>query len=175
MGSAHIRILLADQEALFRGAVRIALQDQSDLELIAETAEAPQTVVEVARRRPDVVVLNMDLPGGGVRVTRWVRKRVPQCRILILAEQAEEEEIIKALEAGASGYLPRQCSAQELMDGIRAANHGEFVMPSRMLSMLLGRLIAKEMERDDTVRLDEDRVIQLDELARTRQRGDRPS
>lgn len=178
-----IRVLIADREPLYRGAIQTALGQSEEIELVADTVNAPQAIVELARLLPDVVLVDMNLPGGATRVIEWASKQVRGCRVLAIAEREDEMSIIRVLDAGAGGYLSRRCTESELIAGIKATCRGEFVMPPGVLSTLLrrltvgarnniiGQLRASEELRleQDEIFLDEHRVINLDAVeARSR-------
>ena len=180
-----IRVLVADREPHYRGTVLTALGTSDEIEIVAESVNAPQTIVDLARFLPDVVLVDMALPGDATRVIEWVSRAVRGCRVLAILEQADEMSIIRVLNAGASGYVSRTSTDAELIDGIKASCRGEFVMPPGMLSTLLrrlsvgarkdilGRLRAQDelrLERDE-IYLDEHRIIKLDALDEARSRN----
>jgi two-component system response regulator DesR len=162
-----IRVVVADRQALFRGAIATALSDAEDIEVVGSTGNAPQAIVELARLLPDVALVDMDLPGGAERVIRWSRKKVMTCRVLAIAEREDEGSIVEILEAGASGYLSRKCTEQELIDAVRATSSNDFVMPPGMLSTLLRKLtvgarddILTQLRSQEELRLEDDLRIE---------------
>jgi two-component system NarL family response regulator len=169
-----IRVVVADRQALFRGAIATAVSEVDDIEVVGSTGNAPQTIVELARLLPDVVLVDMDLPGGARRVIQWARKKVMTTRVLAIAEREDENSVVEILDAGASGYLSRKCTEQELIDAIRATSHNDFVMPPGMLSTLLRKLTVgareeilttlrtkEELRLEDDLRIENPEEIEL--------------
>ena len=108
-GEATLRILLADEQSLFREAVRVVLETQPDIEVVAEARDGLQAVAEVEEFKPDVALLDINLPNcDGIRATALIRERVPDCKVLVLTGEEDQETLVEALEAGASGYLTKE-------------------------------------------------------------------
>lgn len=148
-----LRVLLADEQALFREVVRMALQSQPDIRVVAEAADGVQAVAEAERTGPDVAVLDAELPNcDGIRATALIRERVPDCRVLLISRDQSDWILAKGLEAGATGYLTKESRLAELIDATRAIRRGETLIPQNMLQPLLGRLIRGHKERDEALR-----------------------
>lgn len=148
-----MRILLADEHALFREAMRVVLENQPDLTVVAEAGDGLQAISEAERVRPEVALLDTDLPNcNGVRATYLIKERVPECRVLVLATQEDQATLIAALEAGATGYLTKDRPLAELIDAARDVYRGETRIPRGMLGALLSRLILRRREQDVALR-----------------------
>jgi DNA-binding NarL/FixJ family response regulator len=104
-GDACIRVLIADGDTLIRDDLRRAIEKDGGLEVCAEAADAAGAVAAALRARPDVSVLDVGLPGGGVSATWEIGGRLPRTKIVMLAESANDGELFAALRAGAEGYL----------------------------------------------------------------------
>jgi len=153
IGDAGVRILLADEQSLFREAVKVVLGNEDDLEVVAEARDGVQAVSEAERVRPDVALIDAGLPNcDGVSATALIRERVPECRILVLAGEEDHRTLIDALEAGASGYLTKECPLGELIEAARAVHRGEILIPPRMLGPLLRGLISRRRDQDEALR-----------------------
>ncbi|MDP1580749.1 MAG: response regulator transcription factor [Candidatus Didemnitutus sp.] len=143
-----IRLLLVDDQSLFREALRSLLSLQSDLEIVAEAENGERAVALTRVHRPDVVLLDLRMPVlGGVEATRRIAQLVPATRVIVLTTFDEDEEIFDALRAGAVGYLLKACSAEKLCESIRAAAKGTSVLePSVAAKVMaeLDRLTARE-------------------------------
>ena len=149
----RIRILLADEQSLFREAVRSVLEAEPDFEVVGEARDGLQAVAEAERSQPDVVLLDARLPNcDGIRATGLIRDLVPASRVLILCEEEDDRVLVHALEAGASGFLSKGSPLSELIDAARSLARGEILIPPRMLGGLLARLIRRRREQDDALR-----------------------
>jgi DNA-binding NarL/FixJ family response regulator len=150
----RVRILIADDQSLFREAVRVVLSSEDDLEVVGEARDGLQAVADVERLRPDVALLDADLPNcDGIRATRQIVERVAGCRVIVLSSREDERVLVAAMEAGASGYLPKQVPLVDLIGATRAVDRGEALVPPRMLATLLQRLIQRRRERDEALKV----------------------
>jgi two-component system NarL family response regulator len=148
-GQGTIRILLADQHALFREAVRSGLEGERDLQVVGEARNGPEAVSEAERSLPDVAVIDADLPiTNGVHTTTLVREQVPHCRVLVLSATEDYRRLTEVLDAGASGYLTKEAPLAELVNAIRAVHGGDTLVPPRMLGPLLTSLLRRRREQD---------------------------
>ncbi len=149
----RVRVLLADEQALFREAMRVVLSSQEDLEVVGEAEDGQQAVVEAVRVLPDVALLDATLPNGdGIHATAQIVDRVPNCRVIVFSGQEDERILLEALEAGAAGYLSKESPLAELIEATRAVHRGEALVPPRMLGAVLQRLIQRRRERDAALR-----------------------
>ena len=152
-GDGSIRVLLADEQSLFRQAVKVVLSSEDDLVVVGEAADGLQAIAEVERVRPDVALLDADLPNcDGIRATQQISLRVPDCRVIVFSAQEDEQVLVQALEAGASGYLSKGSPLVDLIDATRAVHRGDALVPPRMLGALLQRLIHRRRERDEALK-----------------------
>jgi DNA-binding NarL/FixJ family response regulator len=148
-----IRVLLADEQSLFRDAVKVVLSNEDDLVVVGEAGDGLQAVAEAERVQPDVALLDAALPNcDGIRATQQIGLRVPDCRVIVFSAQEDEQILVQALEAGASGYLSKGAPLAELINATRAVHRGEALVPPRMLGALLRRLIVRRRERDDALK-----------------------
>jgi two-component system NarL family response regulator len=150
---AVVRVLLADEQSLFREAMKIVLGSQEDLEVVGEARDGMQAVAEVERVRPDVALLDAGLPNfDGIRATALIAERAPDCQVIVLSAQEDERVLVRAMEAGASGYLSKASPMSDLIEAARAVHRGEALVPPRMLGALLKRLVQRRRERDDALK-----------------------
>jgi DNA-binding NarL/FixJ family response regulator len=154
MTDGTVRVLLADGHSLFREAMRVVLDAQDDLSVVAEAADGVQALAAARETDPDVGLVNLELPNSdGLHTTATLIDAVPSCRVLVLSDQEDEDLLVMALEAGASGFITKGSPVHELISATRRVHAGEAVVPPQMLGGLLGRLIARRRERDQALRL----------------------
>ncbi|WKX71225.1 DNA-binding response regulator [Streptomyces sp. XD-27] len=124
-GPGEVRLLLADDEHLIRGALAALLALEDDLRVVAEAATGPEALAMARAHRPDVAVLDLQMPGAdGVAVATSLRAELPDCRIMIVTSHGRPGHLKRALEAGVRGFVPKTVSAQRLAEIIRAVHGG---------------------------------------------------
>jgi DNA-binding NarL/FixJ family response regulator len=149
----RIRVLLADEQALFREAVKVVLSNVDDLLVVGEARDGLEAVMEAERVHPDVALLDATLPNcDGIHATIQITELVPSCRVIVLSGQQDERVLLDALEAGASGYLSKESPISDLIAATRSVHRGEALVPPNMLGALLKRLIERRRERDEALR-----------------------
>ena len=127
-----IRVMLVDDHTILRDGLRALLRREPDIEVVAEAAGGVEAVTIAAQCVPDVVVMDLSMPGGdGATATRELAQLARPPRVLILTMHAEEEQLIPLLEGGASGFLSKDTAERELVEAIRIVASGDvFVRPS---------------------------------------------
>jgi len=127
-----IRILLADDQSLFREALRMLISSQADLEVVGEAANGAEAVKLADSFRPNVVLMDLQMPVmNGVAATRQIHSTQPDCHVIALTTFDGDEYIFDCLRAGAVGYLLKDAPSENLFAAIRAAARGEsFLQPS---------------------------------------------
>jgi DNA-binding NarL/FixJ family response regulator len=146
-----IRLMLVDDQSLFREALRTLLALQPDFEIAAEAENGERAVALAQTHKLDVILMDLRMPVmGGEEATRRVLAAAPAARVVVLTTFEEDEEIFEAMRAGALGYLLKACSADKLCDSVRAAAQGTSVLePSVAARMMaeLNRLTTKAGKR----------------------------
>ena len=126
-GEARLRVMVVDDHPMWRDAVERDLQD-AGYDVVAVAADGHQAMARFRAARPQVVVLDLQIPGpGGVEVTSDVLGHDPSARVLILSASGEHEDVLEAVKAGATGYLVKSASRQELLDAVRRVAAGDSV------------------------------------------------
>ena len=137
----RIRLLIVDDHEVVRLGLRTLLADEPDLEVVAEAGTAEEALVQVANHDPDVVILDIQLPGrSGLEACQEIRKKFPETQVVILTSHGGESYAEQALRAGAAGYVLKQVGNEELVRAIRAANRGEIALDPRTAARVVGRL-----------------------------------
>jgi two-component system, NarL family, response regulator DesR len=115
-----IRLLLADDQALVRGALAALLDLESDLTVVAEVGRGDEVVAMARRTQPDVALLDVEMPGlDGIAATAQLRRAVPGCRVLIVTTFGRPGYLRRAMAAGASGFIVKDTPARQLADAVR--------------------------------------------------------
>lgn len=136
-----IRILLADDHPVVREGIRGMLQSYDDIEVVGQAGSGPEAVSLVAVLKPDLVLMDLRMPGGdGVAATRAIAAEYPGTRVVVLTTYETDQDILRAIEAGASGYLLKDIAPADLARSVRSAAAGETVLATSAASALLGRL-----------------------------------
>ncbi|WP_344877066.1 response regulator transcription factor [Nonomuraea antimicrobica] len=149
-----MRILLADDHALVRMGFRLMLDAQPDLDVVGEAADGEQAVELSRRLRPDVVLMDLHMPGlDGVRATEQITAELPGVRVLALSTFDLDENVVAALRAGADGFLPKDVSPEELIEGVRVVHRGESAVAPRLLTRLIGTFVRTPPPRQTPVAL----------------------
>ncbi len=136
----RLRVMLVDDHALVRAAVRQALT-APDIEVVAEAATAEEALQIAPLLRPDVLLVDIDLPGiDGVGLVRELAPRLPETRIVMLTVSSADHHLLDAMRYGASGYLTKDISPDALLRAVRSAHDGELAMTRLMAAHLVHRL-----------------------------------
>jgi DNA-binding NarL/FixJ family response regulator len=128
----EIRVLLAEDHTIVRKGLRSLLDSENGIRVVGEAADGREAIDQVGRLRPDVVVMDIGMPGlNGLESTRQIKKHYPDVQVLILTVHTGDEYVFQILRAGASGYVVKQAAPKELISAIRAVGCGEaFLSPS---------------------------------------------
>ena len=148
-----IRILLADDHIVMRDGLRVLLEKQPDMTVVAEAADGRECVRLAEEQTPDVVVMDIAMPGmNGIEATRRITDVRPRCGVLILSMHQDESYILRALKAGAKGYLLKDSLRADLLEAIRAVAQGRSFV-TRKIGRMLQEDYVRELEDrglDDT-------------------------
>jgi DNA-binding NarL/FixJ family response regulator len=124
-----IRVVIADDHGLMREGVKALLRVTDDIEVIGEAEDGDEAIREVRRLDPDVVLMDVAMPGlGGLEATLAIRKEKPDVKILVLTQYDDREYVSRFLKAGVSGYVLKRAAASELVAAIRAVHRGGLVL-----------------------------------------------
>jgi two-component system response regulator DesR len=146
-----IRVLLAEDQQMMRGALALLLRLEPDIEVVAEAGSGDEAVAAALRERPDVALLDIEMPGmNGLDAATALRAELPSCRVLILTTFGRPGYLRRAMEAGASGFLVKDAPVEELAAAIRRVLAGERVVDPGLAAAALsaGPNPLTERERD---------------------------
>jgi DNA-binding NarL/FixJ family response regulator len=149
-----IRVMICDDHALFRRGLIMVLEAEEDIEVVAEAEDGEDAVEKAVEFVPDVVLMDVRMPGvDGIEATRRIAEKVPTAKILMLTVSDEEEDLYEAIKAGATGYLLKEVSIEEVAPAARAVVAGQSLISPSMASKLLGEFsnLAKRAEERTSV------------------------
>lgn len=151
------RVLVCDDHPVVRDGLRLILQKEKDFQIIAEAENAEQAVEKAAQEQPDIVLLDISMPGGnGLEAIRRLRAVAPKTKVLVLTVHDDEAYFFRALQAGADGYILKGASSRELLAALHLMNQGGVPIPRTLTPRLL---------TDFQERADEDAVSSYDSLS----------
>ena len=156
--SDPIRILLVDDHPVIRAGLRAMLDQQPDLEVVAEAADGQSAVTQARTFEPDVVLMDIQMPGvDGIEATRQIAALDPAPKVLILTTYDTDGDILPAIENGATGYLLKDTPPDDLYHAIRQAAAGETVLAPTIAS----RLVTRMRQPDQTLSAREIQLLQF--------------
>ncbi|WP_221029436.1 response regulator [Actomonas aquatica] len=149
--SASIRVLLVDDQALFREGLRILLEQHEQLTIVGEAADGEQAIDAARFHRPDIILMDLRMPRlNGVEATRRITAEMPDSRVIVLTTFEDDEEVYEALSAGAVGYLLKASPSERVIEAIELTAQGQsFIEPSVTAKLLnhFSRLAGQETRR----------------------------
>ncbi len=148
---SEIRVLLADDHNVLRQGMAQALDAQPDIAVVAQAADGPQAVELARAHRPDVILLDINMPGmDGVEAARQIIAESPGIGIIMLTMYRRDEYVVEAIKAGASGYLLKEVELDDLLAAIRSVARGEAVLDPAVAGRVLAELRRPARPADDT-------------------------
>ena len=140
MSPEMIRVVIADDHVLVRQGIRAFLETHADLAIVGEAADATGAERLCAEHRPDVALIDLVMPGGGIEATRAVRAASPNTQVVLLTSFEDARQIVAAIQAGALSCLLKDVDADALADALRKAARGEAVLHQRVAAKLMDAL-----------------------------------
>jgi DNA-binding NarL/FixJ family response regulator len=145
-----IRVLVVDDHALFRRGLQMVLEQEEDIEVVGEAGDGAEAVQRAADTVPDIVLMDVRMPKrGGIDACTAIKDAVPSAKIIMLTISDEEADLYDAIKAGASGYLLKEISIEEVAAAIRAVNEGQSLISPSMASKLLTEFASMIKRTDD--------------------------
>lgn len=136
-----IRLLIVDDHEVVRLGLRTLLESEPDLSIVAEAGTAEDAIVQAQNHHPDVAILDIQLPGrSGLDVCREFRRRFPDIRVVMLTSSVNDNFVLEALRAGATGYVLKQVGNDELVRAVRTAQKGEMALDPKTAGRVVSQL-----------------------------------
>src|SRR6266540_743266 len=133
-----IRVLICDDHALFRRGLIMVLESEEGIEVVAEAEDGDEALRKAEEFAPDVVLMDVRMPRvSGIEATRAISEVIPTSKILMLTVSDEEEDLYEAVKAGATGYLLKEISIEEVANAVRAVMQGQTLISPSMASKLI--------------------------------------
>jgi two-component system NarL family response regulator len=151
-GAEPIRVVISDDHQLFRRGLKMVLEAEEDIEVVAEAADGQEAVSRVEELAPDVVLMDVRMPRmGGIEATRAIRQLFPTTRIIVLTVSDEQDDLYGAVKAGANGYLLKEVSIEEVADAVRKVHAGESLISAPLASRLLAEFATQPKPLEDAL------------------------
>ncbi len=145
-----VRVLIVDDHALFRRGLQMVLEGESDIDVVGEASDGHEAVERAEKTTPDVVLMDVRMPKrSGIEATRAIKEVLPSAKILMLTISDEEADLYEAIKAGASGYLLKEISIEEVANAVREVQQGKSLISPSMASKLLNEFAAMVKRRDE--------------------------
>src|SRR5512135_59986 len=143
-------VLLVDDHNIVRLGLMTLINDQPNMEVVGEAGTATEAVRAAEQLRPDVVLMDIRMPGeGGIEATRQITTRLPHIKVVMLTSLADDELVVRAIRAGAVGYVLKQVDNAELLRAVEAAARGDAVLDSATTARLFARVRENERKADE--------------------------
>lgn len=143
-----IRLVIVDDHVVVRSGLRMLLETEGGIEIVAEAGSASEAIQAIQQTRPDVVLMDIGLPDmSGIEATRQIKQQFPQVQVVALTIYEDEEYFFRMLEAGASGYVPKRAAPEELVLAIETAARGEVYLYPSMAKLLVQDYLAQQAHR----------------------------
>jgi DNA-binding NarL/FixJ family response regulator len=155
-----LRILIADDHGVVRSGLKLLLDRQSDIEVVAEAEDGIDALEKAVAEKPDVAILDVAMPRmTGLQATHEIKKQAPDTQVLILSMHDDERYLYEALRAGASGYVLKRAAGEDLLDAVRAAARGEPFLTPEAQQTLIRDFLSRGAQSELTPR--EQEVVKL--------------
>ena len=149
--SKQIRVLLAEDHAIVREGLRLLIEKQSDIELVCEAEDGREAVEQARELLPDVVIMDITMPNlNGIEATRQIINEFPQIKIIALSVHSNRRFVADMLEAGAVGYVLKECLFDELVQAIHAVSAGKTYLSSRITGVVVEDYIKRLVKVTDS-------------------------
>ncbi|MDQ4065877.1 MAG: response regulator transcription factor [Actinomycetota bacterium] len=150
MTDDSIRVMVVDDHALFRRGLEMVLDGEKDIDVVGEASDGHEAIERAEQTTPDVVLMDVRMPKrSGIEATRVIKDTLPSTKILMLTISDEEADLYEAIKAGASGYLLKEISIEEVADAVRQVHAGQSLISPSMAAKLLNEFATMVKRRDE--------------------------
>jgi two-component system nitrate/nitrite response regulator NarL len=153
-----IKILIVDDHAIFREGLKAILAKNSDLLVVGEADDGDKAVTEAVKLQPDIVLMDINMPHGGLQATKDILTKMPEMKILMLSISEKEDDLHEAVKAGARGYVIKGVGIEELVGSIKSVAAGAAIFTPVMASKLLDSFSSTQKKSRDNISLTEREV-----------------
>jgi len=156
-----IRVLIVDDHALFRRGLEMVLEGEDDIEVAGEASDGDEAVERAEQLTPDIVLMDVRMPKrSGIEATRTIKDTSPSTKVLMLTNSDEETDLYDAIKAGASGYLLKEISIEEVSNAVRSVHAGQSLISPSMAGKLLTEFATISKRRDERAQLPTPRLTE---------------
>lgn len=153
--SAVIHLLLVDDHEVVRTGLRMLLEGQDDIEIVAEASSGSEAVLLTDQYHPDVVIMDITLPDlSGIQATRQLKQAHPEIAVVALTIHEDEQYFFEMLQAGASGYVPKRAAPEDLISAIRAAHANEIYLYPTLAKALVSDFLSRTYSEPEGTSID---------------------
>ena len=157
----RLRVLVVDDHALFRRGLQMVLKQEPDLDVVGEAGDGMEAVEKAQEMMPDVILMDVRMPGqSGIQATRQIKELLPHVKILMLTISDEEADLYDAIKAGASGYLLKEISIEDVAEAVRSVWAGQSRISPSMASKLLTEFAAISKRAEERQQLPAPRLTE---------------
>jgi DNA-binding NarL/FixJ family response regulator len=158
----RMRVLIADDHGIVRSGLRMLLERQPDIDVVAEASDGVEARDLAIRERPDLAILDVRMPRlTGLQATREIREQAPDVAVLILSMHDDDRYLFEALRAGASGYVLKAQADSDLLEAVRAVERGEPFLTPDAQRALIKDVLGQGIKRDEELTPREQEVVKL--------------
>jgi DNA-binding NarL/FixJ family response regulator len=148
-----IKVLIADDHVIFRQGLRLLLEREKDIQVIGESGDGPETILQAQKLKPDIILLDISMPKmDGVEVARRLKKILPDIKIIILTTYSDDQFIFELIKIGVSGYVLKESASADLIYSIKMVSEGNSFLDPRMSKRVMDKFSQMTSSKDDFIK-----------------------
>ena len=146
---SHIKVMIVDDHAIMREGLKEIMDRAGDFTVVAEAGDGAQAVESAMNARPDVVIMNIDMPlKDGIDACREIKDQLPDTRVLMLTGSSDDDSVIRSVAAGATGFLEKFCGREKFLSTLRDVADGEFRVPAETMRRVFSNVRYRSQEAE---------------------------